>query len=150
MSEFPDWEDGKGFDEEEEKEMIEKAIPNSWLKSCIMLKLLDPEKTKEDLIQQCEAFEFAESLTNEVGLTNNDSGKNQKKRKRAESQTKPSAGKKGLQLDASSLGKGDHFKGLDRNRNTGKWCVLHKTDSHDTGDCKVLLAQANKMRNLHH
>ena len=29
---------------------------------------------------------------------------------------------------------------------SGKWCVLHHTTSHDTGECKTLLAQAKKMR----
>ena len=141
LKEFPDWEDGKGFDPDEQKEMIEKAIPNSWYKNCILHDLLDPAKTTEDLIQHCEHLEFAESVTNDVGLIKNPSENKTNKRKRAESQTKQNAGKTGPKMDARKP-----EKGLNKNRNTGKWCTLHLTDSHDTGECKVLNSQAKKMR----
>lgn len=37
---------------------------------------------------------------------------------------------------------------VSKRRRTGKWCELHQTDTHDTGECKVLLEQAKRMRGV--
>ncbi len=87
MEEFPDWEEGKGFDEDEQKEQMEKAIPNSWYQQCHLHNIIDPGKTIIDLIKFCECIEIAEAVAQQNGVST-PSNQSKKKCKRAESQTK--------------------------------------------------------------
>ena len=144
MEEFPDWEEGKGFDEDEQKELMEKAIPNSWYQQCHLHNIIDPGKTIIDLIEFCERIEIAEAVAQQNGVST-PTNQSKKNCKRAESQTEQNAGNKDPQMDAKTSERGK-TKGTKKESNTSKWCELHDTTSHDMNGCKVMIAQAKKMK----
>ena len=80
--------------------------------------------TPREFVELCERISYGESA---------DDGHKAK--------TKQIAGQKGAKLQPNSSGK--NFS--KNNDNTQKWCPLHKTKGHDANNCKVLLAQAERM-----
>jgi len=55
-------------------------------------------------------------------------------------------GQKGGISHAKSIVNGTKPSGKKRHSDDTKWCVYHKTKLHSTGECKVVLDQAAKMR----
>lgn len=96
--------------EDEIIEIILNACPNSWSQE-MDRQDFDPESQSiRSLLQFCERIEQLEPSS-----SNNNNGN--KKAETANKRSKANTAKK----------------------NTGKWCSYHKSDSHDTADCKVLL-----------
>jgi hypothetical protein len=111
--------------EDEIIEHAEAAIPNTW-KQQMFLQNFDPlEHTLQELVEFCQRMEMAEDIQQDVF-------------------------KKGQTATDQKGGKGD---GSSLNRSNGKrktaekHCMYHGNNTtHDTSDCKVLKAQADKMR----
>ena len=120
----------KKFADVEITDIAANAIPNSWLKAMAYHNFDPLIHTPNEFTSFCERIEHVETMGNL-------SEKN--------SHNEPSAVATGKVQSRSRKGKrksrDEEFSGK-----TGKWCVLHNTDTHDTNECKTLLAQAKKMR----
>ena len=119
----------KKFDDHEIADIAANAIPNSWRKTMAMHDFDPLIHTPTEFTLFCERIQFAKGISPHMDKVSN---------------TEPSAGPVGGQSRAK---RGDkNRKTTKRKASTEKWCVFHETDSHDTGDCKVVLVQAKKMR----
>ena len=116
----------KKFDEHEIADIASNAIPNPWRKAMAMHNFDPLIHSMTEFTQFCERIQFAEGLSPHT-----------EKISQNESMTNKSGGK-------ARAAKTNNTK--KRVANSSKWCELHQTDTHDTGECKVLLAQAKKMR----
>ena len=80
-----------------------------------------------DFTSFCEQIEHVETMGNNS---------------ETKSQNEPSAATTGKVQSRNQKGK----RKSRESESSGKWCVLHQTDTHDTNECKVIIAQAKKMR----
>lgn len=87
------------------------------------------ENQARDIIDFCERLEFLEGLNQELGA-------------------KPKTGPKGgSRTDGKSRAKpSEEATKFDPKRPNEPFCELHGVYGHSTGDCKVMLAQAKRMR----
>ena len=125
---FPPYNEDQGLATDELLDLLEFAVPNTWQKQ-FWLQGFDPiEHSVTEFTQFCERLEFTETLHAETHAV--------KKRPRANQDLKGrnSNSKQRIADNAQSGGK------------SNKWCEYHQTSTHNTGECKVLLAQARKMR----
>ena len=96
------------------------SIPNKWTKQSIVQGFNTLDKTRDDFVAFCERMEECEQL---------DGDSNTKTVKKPSAQS----GKR---------------KSSDRNDST--YCMLHGKDKgHDSSECKVLMAQAKRMRGMY-
>ena len=130
LGDFPDPNDkvkAKKFEDHEIADIASNAIPNSWRKAMAMHNFDPLIHTATEFTQFCERIQFAEGIS---------------PHKETSSHTESSTGKSGGKVRAAKAPN----KKKRTATNASKWCELHHTDTHDTGECKVLLAQAKKMR----
>ena len=125
LKEFPDYTEAQAMDDDDLKEILEHAIPASWQKEMTRQGFEPINNTLNEFVEFCERMEVTESLSTSTGVKPN-TNQNGGKYKAAKWQAKSSA--RGNNTDKS------------------KYCVYHKTYGHDTGECKVILAQAKRMR----
>jgi hypothetical protein len=92
-------------------EIISNMCPNSWNNEMDCQNFGPLDHTVRELLGFCERIEQLAP----TGTTNNSVSKKHDHNKRS----KGSSGEK--------------------DKSTGKWCTFHKTDSHDSSECKVLL-----------
>ena len=124
------------------QDILEHAVPNSWRQEMTRQGFNPTEHTANEFVEFCERLEATEGNHHGTKSNNNPTGEDTDAKQRA----KTSAGGK------RKRGQNNHQNAQNNNNNnnnkirTGKWCVYHQTDSHDTGECKVVLAQAKKMR----
>ena len=124
------------------QDILEHAVPNSWRQEMTRQGFNPTEHTASEFVEFCERLEATEGNHHGTKSNNNPTGEDTDAKQRA----KTSAGGK------RKRGQNNHQNAQNNNNNnnnkirTGKWCVYHQTDSHDTGECKVVLAQAKKMR----
>ena len=112
-------------------EHLEFAIPNSWQKQMVLQGFNTLERTMEDFIEFCERLEFSESI-----YDSSHSHTGQKARAKSG--------------DEKSDSKVSAEKGHSKKRKTQFYCLYHgENTTHDTNDCKVLKAQAEKMASAH-
>ena len=117
------------FSDHELTDIATNAIPNAWIKAMTYHNFDPLIHTPAEFTSFCERIEQVESMSNtqeKISHTESMTSGNGKVRSRSQK------GKRKL----SSL----------KDESTGMWCELHQTNTHDTGKCKVLLAQAKKMR----
>lgn len=106
--------------EDELKDILYFSIPNKWTKQAIVQGFNTLEKDRDEFVAFCERLEECEVLE---GDTKTQTGTK-----------KPSTQSSGSKRKSS--GGNDSF-----------YCMLHGADKgHDTGQCKVLQAQAKRMR----
>ena len=118
--------------EDEILNILEFGVPSTWQKE-FWRQGYDPiARSINDFTDFCERLEFTEDLY--------DSARGTKKRSRTEDDQK--ASKKGNSERKSKPTTSRVFK----KARSSKWCEYHQTTSHDTNECKVVLAQARKMR----
>jgi hypothetical protein len=132
LREFPPYDpDGQPLANDELTSLVENSIPRLWSKH-MCLQGFDPiEHTLKDFIEFCERLETAE----EFDLTN----------KGAKPEAEPKAGEKRAAAQMQARKPSDEAPNKKKAKK-GKFCPLHKTDRHDISECKVILAQAEKMR----
>ena len=130
LVEFPPSGPNNKLPMDELMDIVEFAVPATWQRAMVMHDFDPMIHTPQDVISFCERIEFAE-------------GTNQKE---AKPQTDSKNGKGGLfRAKSSERGISDKSSSTTRKRGA-KWCEYHQTESHDTGDCKVILAQVKRMR----
>ena len=134
---FPPFEADSKMPEDEILDILETAIPSSW-QTQMMLQGFDfMEHDLNEFIEFCERLETAERIYSGNG-----------KSKGAGAQTQLDAGNKKIAAKRQARYPDKDHKPTKRSR-TEKYCELHNTNTHDTGECKVLLAQAQKMRSAY-
>ena len=135
-----------GLDKDELQEIIEFGLPAIWQKEMIRHGF-DPCKEDVDLnqiIEFCERLEVTEEMFDEVRHT--------KKGPRANvSPSESESRMKGAKAYAKAFAKG--MKNLKSHHGSAKGdfhCELHGPNtSHNTGECKVLLGQARRMKDMY-
>ena len=118
------------FLDHELTDIATNAISNLWIKAMTYHNFDPLINSPSEFTSFCECIEQVESM----------SGNMEKN-----SHTKLSTGTNGKVHSKSKTGK-RKARFSPSTEGTGMWCELHQTDTHDTGNCKVLLAQAKKMR----
>ena len=116
--------------DEEVLEHLEFAVPNSWQKQMVLQGFNTLERSVDDFIEFCERLEFSEQV---YDSSHNSGQKARVKIDENNSGLKPSADK-------------NHSK----KRKKAFYCLYHgENQTHDTNDCKLLKAQAEKMASAH-
>ena len=131
---FPPFDKDQELPDDEILEHAEFAIPNSWQKQMVMHGFNTISRTMDDFIEFCERLELSENLYDTTHL------KSQKTSTQTGSGTTPKGG------NGKSTGK---QSGKNR-KSTKYYCLYHGENStHNTDQCKVLKAQAERMANQH-
>ena len=126
---FPPYEEGQQLANDELLDLLEFGVPHLWQRE-FWRQGWDPiEHSVAEFTEFCERLEFSENIQDETFS-------NSKKRPRANSDRKGDNGNSQLKITPSG-----------KSHKSNKWCEYHQTSSHDTGECKVILAQARRMRN---
>lgn len=112
--------------DEEIMEILEFGVPNSWQRKMIEHGFDPSTHTKAEFIEFCERMEYAEQ---------NDT------KPAAKPTATPKAGKGSTWTPDSPAGDDKNKK----SKGNGKYCRFHKVKGHDTGECKVVLAQVDRM-----
>lgn len=118
----------KKFENHEIADIASNAIPHSWRKTMAMHDFDPLIHTPTEFTLFCERIQFAEGIS-----------PHSEKESQTESSTSHTGGK-------SRAAKNKNKSNPASKKRAGKWCEYHQTDSHDTGECKVIIAQAKKMR----
>ena len=112
-------------------EHLEFAIPSSWQKQMVLQGFNTLERTIEDFIEFCERLEFSKSIYDSSHSHNG----------------QKACAKNGNEKSDSKV---SAEKGHNRKRKAQYYCLYHGDNTtHDTNDCKVLKAQAEKMAAAH-
>ena len=133
LARFPPFGDDQSLPDEEIMDIAEYATPSTWQKAMIMHGFDPLDSTVSEFVEFCERLEFSET-------TDISKGKN--------SQADSKNGHNGAISHAKPTARGN----LNRKRKepeadaSEKFCVYHNVYGHDTGRCKVVLAQAKRMR----
>jgi len=121
---FPPFEEHQGLNNEEIMDIAEFATPTQWQRTMV-LQGFDPIiHTPQEFVEFCERLEMCDPVTS----TNMGA--------------KPRANPKGGHIDGKSRA---NRYGKKRERED-TYCEYHKVHGHSTGECKVVLSQAKKMR----
>lgn len=118
---------GNKLPDDELMDIAEFAVPATWQRTMVMHNFDPTSHTPSEFVEFCERIEFAEGVDN-----NNNNTKSEPKAQR-DSKKRDSGG----QVRAKSS---------ERGKDKGKWCLLHKTTSHSTEECKVVNKQIENMR----
>ena len=135
LLEFPPFLPGQQLPKDEILEHAEFAIPNSWQKQMVLHGFNTIARTMDDFIEFCERLELSESIYEKTHI------KSQK--------TTTQTGSNG------TTPKGGPGKSNGKNSGTNRkkadyYCLYHGQNStHNTDQCKVLKAQAERMANQH-
>lgn len=117
--------------DEDVMELLEFGVPNSWRNQMTMQGFIPKQHTVQEFIEVCQRYEQVESRD---GTANNQPSKNQ---------TNGKNGKK-----RSSNGKEKSFGKKQEIVNGVRMCPIHNY-SHPLQDCKVLMAQAKRMKGMY-
>ena len=120
LPQFPPFEENHKLSVEEIMEIAEYATPNQWQKAMVLHGFDPSEHTPAEFVEFCERLEFAEVDTYAKLDNKNNFKKND-----------------GMLKTSNQKRKIDYSE---------KYCEYHGVKGHSTGECKVVLAQAKKMR----
>ena len=130
LAEYPGGNQNSCFALDEVMDILEFGLPATWQKLFRLHDFNPVTHTMDEFVEFCERLEYAEvepANANMKGRGQNDSKSH----------------KNGVKEHAKSTGSGSNNN---KKREAKKWCIYHETDLHDTGECKVILSQAKKMR----
>jgi hypothetical protein len=129
---FPAFVNGSKLMEDELLDIYEFGVPATWQKR-FLLHGFDPlEHTKQEFLEFCERLEATEDIFEEHTSA--------KRKANPRDRYSTNEGKRALANRSSGKPRNTNNKNL-------KFCRLHgQQQSHDTGSCKVLLDQADKMK----
>jgi hypothetical protein len=147
LSEFPpSFSRTQRVSDEDFVEVIEYRIPHSWRTKMAEQGFVPVNHTLAEIVEFCNKMEYAEEMTGR-----NNSQNNQKTGQHAEADSASGETLTGAILHAKTPQRGNK-KRRERHTNfsesNGKdGCALHvKATDHTTGECRVLLGQAKRMR----
>ena len=128
---FPPFANGQGMANDELLELLEFAVPNKWQKQFTLQGFNPSEQTPQAFVEFCERLETTEDIYTSTHVADN--GTRSKGNLKSPN---PDSGSKWTPKTTSGGTK----------RKEDKWCPLHETSLHDMSECKVLLAQAKRMK----
>ena len=139
---FPDADETDQLGEDELVDIVEAGLPKAWTKQMLLQDFDPAEHTLHELVDFCERLENAEQIYE---------GEFHNKKSQKANRDGTSGAKHGGELPAKSDQRGRHSKSKNSAKRSRKdrdetWCELHASDDHDTRECRVLLAQAKRMR----
>ena len=119
--------------EDEILDILEYGVPNTWQKGFVHQGFNPLEHTLNEFVEMCERFEYTEAHETSPGTKSNTESKTGK-------DAQMQSSKKGENRNKN--GKRGHTE-----RDYEFYCEFHgPNSSHNTGQCKVIKAQAKKMR----
>ena len=143
LESFPPFGPNQRLPNDEVMEHAEFAIPNSWQKQMVLQGFNVADHTMDEFIEFCERLEFGESI---FDTTHN---------KKSRQMTHTQKGKNGTNSTRNE-GKFNYNNNYNSNKNQGNkrktshYCLYHGSNTtHNTDDCKVLKAQAERMSSAH-
>ncbi len=132
LEEFPPFKDGQKLPEDELMEHAEFAIPNAWQKQMVLQGFNPVEHSLQEFIEFCERLEVSEDIYDGAHTK----GQKTKFQKESSSNSNPQ----------KETGKPFNKK----RKHTNYFCLYHGNNtSHNTDDCKILKAQAERMAAAH-
>jgi hypothetical protein len=134
LKEFPPFKQDQMLEEDEILDILEFGVPASWQKLMVQHGFNPTDHSTQEFIEMCERMEWTE--VQESNHKGTKSKTNQNDGKGGKSQPKASE-------EADSKKKSNKKK---KTREGTSYCIYHGVHGHDTGECKVVLAQAKKMR----
>lgn len=134
LDEFPPFEVGQSLPNDEIMEIAEYAVPVTWQRTMV-IQGYDPMAHGQTVtfVEFCERIEFTEG---DSGNTTNNGSK---------TKTDSKNGHIGGKSHAKSSAGGNKSSNK-RKHSEESYCEYHGVSGHSTGECKVMLAQAKKMR----
>jgi hypothetical protein len=150
LSEFPPtFSKIQRISDEDFVEVIEYGIPYSWRAKMAEQGFVPVNHTLTEIVEFCNKMEYAEEMT---GINNSQNNQNNRKTgQHAEADSESGDTYTGAILHAKApqgvrkKRRERHTSFLESNGSNG--CALHqKVTDHTTGECRVLLGQAKKMR----
>ena len=124
LPQFPPFAKENKLPQEEVMEIAEFATPSVWQKAMVLHRFDLSEHTPSEFVEFCERLKYAK-----VGTY------------KTESKTNSKNGNDGTSWASKTFNKNPK-----RKLNEEKFCEYHQVHEHDTGECKVVLAQAKRMR----
>ena len=128
LESFPPYNENQNLPDDEVLEHFEFAIPNSWQKQMVLQGFNTLEHTTEEFVEFCERLEFSKDFY-----------------------VCPNSGQKATtKTGASNTDSKQSAANNSKKRKQGFYCLYHGDNStHDTNDCKVLKAHAEKLAQAH-
>ena len=142
---FPDAGDNPFLPEDELADIVEAGCPNTWQCQELVQGFDATEHSLTELMEFFECLETAEQLYD----GNSQQNKKSSNKDRAEANQHECGTEQGVQVPAKSQKGCQNNKKSNKCKRESQWCPLHKTDSHDLTDCKVLNAQIQNMKASH-
>ena len=125
---FPPFNQENKLPVEELMDIAEFAVPSQWQKAMVLHGFDPTEHTPSEFVEFGERLEYAEA-----GTTN---------QPKAEGKNDAKHGNNEISRESRTRFQNKKRKFQDRE----KFCEYHNTTGHDTGECKVMIAQAKRMR----
>jgi len=149
LMEFPPFSKTQKLSDADFVEVIEYGIPHSWRTKMVEQGFVPVDHTLAEIVEFCEKMEYAEEMTGRNNSQNNQN--NRKTGQHAEADSASGDTHTGALLHAKTSQRGSKKR---RERRTSfaesggsDGCALHvNATDHTTGECRVLLSQAKKMR----
>ena len=138
LTSFPPFQRNQALREDEVLDLLEFGVPSTWQKE-FWRQGYDPiSKSISEFTDFCERLEFTKDLHDSVR-----GGKRKRLRTKDDQKASENADSKRKSTAESSRKRSRTSTG---NSTGSKWCEYHQTSGHDTNECKVILAQARRMR----
>ena len=130
LAEFPPFEDDQGLAQDEIVDILNFGVPNTWQKNMVIQGFDPTLHTPSEFVEFCERHEFTEGDAGDHGA-------------------KPKTSSKSGNNGATSRAKTSEEAQPNRKRKYNseeKYCAYHQCAGHSTDECKVVLAQIERMR----
>ena len=134
LREFPGYEEGKELQADDIMDIAEFGVPATWQRQMVVHGFDPLDHTVAEFVEFCERMEYTE--TESDGKSNGQKAKTDPK--------EPNDGKSHAKSSAEASYKKKRKVRVDDEDE--KYCEYHQVYGHSTGECKVVLAQAKKMR----
>ena len=143
---FPDASEDDKLKEDEMVEILESSMPSSWHQQMIIQGFDPAEHSLHDLMDFCERLQVSEQLFENAG----ESSKRGQRANRDGTSGNNTGGERSAKNGKTNRrsNKNNRKRSNENSGTTKKWCDLHEVDTHDTGECKVVMQQVKKMRDV--
>jgi hypothetical protein len=132
LKEFPPFKQDQMLEEDEILDILEFGVPASWQKLMIQHGFNPTDHSIQEFVEMCERMEWTEvQESNHKGTkstTNQNDGKGGKSQPKASQEANYE----------------EKYNKKKKTREGTSYCIYHSVHGHDTGECKVVLAQAKK------
>jgi hypothetical protein len=134
LPKFPPFGADQKLQDDELMDILEYAVPLTWQRTMFLHNFDPVSHTPTEFVSFCERLEYAEpqEMKSQTDLKGSHKGQ--------------ISGARSSVRGHSSTQNRTNNKRKFSDHNKDKWCEYHQVSGHDTGECKVILAQAKRMR----